>query len=218
MTRTKQVIHTNDRAADATPGLAARFGAARSVVGVPMLKDDALIGATLSTARSSDHLQTSKLSLCKVLLLKPSSLSRTRGCNELRQRTSDLTERTADLTEALEQQTATSRFFRLSAAPPAILSPCSRPCWRMPPASVTPTSATSSVGMEMPCGSSRPTIHRLPLSNIADECRFAEPRQSYWRNVRTRQFLAHLARDERYIPKRDPEVVAAVELGGIRTL
>ena len=29
--------------------------------------------------------------------------------------------------------------------------------------------------------------------------------------------VADLARDERYIPKRDPEVVAAVELGGIRT-
>jgi GAF domain-containing protein len=43
--RTKQVIHTTDRATDTIPGLAARFGAARSVVGVPMLKDDALIGA-----------------------------------------------------------------------------------------------------------------------------------------------------------------------------
>src|ERR1700726_2490671 len=29
--------------------------------------------------------------------------------------------------------------------------------------------------------------------------------------------VAYLARDERYIQKRDPEVVAAVELGGIRT-
>ena len=61
--RTKQVIHTTDRAADAIPGLAARFGAARSVVGVPMLKDDALIGAIIIYGKKFDHLQTSKSSL-----------------------------------------------------------------------------------------------------------------------------------------------------------
>ena len=44
--RTKQVSHSADRAAEPV-NLAARLGGARSLVAVPMLKDDALIGAIL---------------------------------------------------------------------------------------------------------------------------------------------------------------------------
>ena len=42
--RTKQVNHTADYAADTAPGLAARLGGARSTLGVPMLRDDVLVG------------------------------------------------------------------------------------------------------------------------------------------------------------------------------
>ena len=45
ITRTKQVRHTADEAADPIPGKAATLGGARSTVYVPMLKDDLLIGA-----------------------------------------------------------------------------------------------------------------------------------------------------------------------------
>src|SRR5262245_38336780 len=45
MVRTKQVCRTADYAAESVPGNAARLGGARSFVCVPMLKDDALIGA-----------------------------------------------------------------------------------------------------------------------------------------------------------------------------
>jgi two-component system NtrC family sensor kinase len=43
--RTKQVSHTADRAADETPGPTTTLGGARSLIAVPMLKDDVLIGA-----------------------------------------------------------------------------------------------------------------------------------------------------------------------------
>jgi len=43
--RTKQVIHTADYAAEPFPGNAATLGGARSTLCVPMLKDEALIGA-----------------------------------------------------------------------------------------------------------------------------------------------------------------------------
>src|SRR5215472_17727420 len=44
---TKQVVHSADITAEAVPGMAARFGGARSIVAVPMVKDGALIGAIL---------------------------------------------------------------------------------------------------------------------------------------------------------------------------
>ena len=44
---TKQVHYTADAAADPHPGLAAKFAGARSIVGVPMLRADFLIGAIL---------------------------------------------------------------------------------------------------------------------------------------------------------------------------
>jgi GAF domain-containing protein len=42
--RTKRVSHTADYVAEAVSGPAATFGGARSLVAVPMLKDDSLIG------------------------------------------------------------------------------------------------------------------------------------------------------------------------------
>jgi hypothetical protein len=45
--RTKATIHSTDVAAEPVPGLAAKLAGARSQVAVPMVKDDALIGAIL---------------------------------------------------------------------------------------------------------------------------------------------------------------------------
>jgi GAF domain-containing protein len=45
--RTKQAAHSADMAAEPVSGLAQKLGGARSLVAVPMLKDDALIGAIL---------------------------------------------------------------------------------------------------------------------------------------------------------------------------
>jgi two-component system, NtrC family, sensor kinase len=43
--RTKEVSHSADKAAEPVPGFFAEHGGARTQVIVPMLKDDALIGA-----------------------------------------------------------------------------------------------------------------------------------------------------------------------------
>ena len=103
------------------------------------------------------------------------AIENARLLNELRQRTTDLTERTADLTEALEQQTATSEVLQvISQALPAILSPCLRPCWRMPSASATPSSEISTAGTATRCTSLHRIIRRL-LSP-----RHAGVRLSFW--------------------------------------
>ena len=43
--RTKHVAHSADSAAEPNPGVATTLGGARSIVGVPMLKEDELVGA-----------------------------------------------------------------------------------------------------------------------------------------------------------------------------
>jgi GAF domain-containing protein len=62
--KTKQVNSTADAAADPFPGLAAQFAGARSIVGVPMLRDDMLIGAIVvyrQEVRPFDNKQISLL-------------------------------------------------------------------------------------------------------------------------------------------------------------
>jgi len=43
--RTKNLVRIADHLAEPTPGPAARFGGARSLINVPMLKENVLIGA-----------------------------------------------------------------------------------------------------------------------------------------------------------------------------
>ena len=99
-------------------------------------------------------------------------------------------------------------------------SRCLRPCWRMPCASATLSSEISFAGMATPCTSLRRIIHRLLSPSSAGAHRFVPVQKilsvAWWR--RKRLFTSPTCcRDAAYIDRRDPAVVAAVELGGIRT-
>jgi GAF domain-containing protein len=96
----------------------------RTVLAIPMLKRDNLIGAVMIARQEVRPFTDKQIELVKNFAAQAVvAIENARLLNELRQRTTDLTERTADLTEALEQQTATSEVFRVISSSPGDLEP-----------------------------------------------------------------------------------------------
>jgi class 3 adenylate cyclase len=140
------------------------------------------------------------------------AIENARLLNELRQRTTDLTERTADLTEALEQQTATSEVLQVISSSPGDLEP------------VFATMLEKAVRI---CDATFGNIYRwdgTALHLIATHNTppaFVEAlRRSPSRRMMAIKKFAHIAdaaASEAYA-ERHPATVAAVELGGIRSV
>ena len=128
---TKQVVHILDYAEGTAykqrdPGAVemVELAGVRTVLAVPMLKEEELVGAIVIYRTEVRAFAEKQFDLVKNFAAQAViAIENTRLLNELRQRTDDLTERTDDLTEALEQQTATANVLKVISSSPGALEP-----------------------------------------------------------------------------------------------
>jgi GAF domain-containing protein len=199
------------------------LGDARTIMAVPMLKDDELIGAIGVYRQEVRPFTDKQIALVTNFAAQAViAIENARLLNELRQRTDDLSQRTTDLTEALEQQTATSEVLQVISSSPGDLEP------------VFATMLENAVRI---CDAKFGNIynwdgealhlrasHNTPAAYAEHRrhtpLRFNHMPESLRRMVGTRgpiqvEDILALSDDAE---KRNPVVVAGAELGGIRTV
>ena len=110
MLRTGRLSHSADDTAESVQGIATKLGGARSLVGVPMLKDDYLIGAIFIYRTEVRPFTDKQIELVQNFSDQGViAIENTRLLNELRQ--------------SLEQQTATAEVLRVISSSPTNVQP-----------------------------------------------------------------------------------------------
>src|SRR6202050_2034224 len=225
---TKQVFHVADimklpiyRKGDPQIVEAVELGKMRTCLGVPMLKDDNLIGVVLVFRQEVREFTPNQIALITNFAAQAViAIENARLLGELRQRTNDLTERTTDLTEALQQQRATSKVLQVISNSPG---------------DPEPVFASMLENAARVCEAKFGNIFRLDHEAIRSVAALAEPEalveffqhgphrphedDPIMRVARTKQSIHVLdfTKELAYI-ERNPLAVAAAELGSIRTL
>ena len=224
MVATKTASHVADLAAHETyteerdPGAvsAVELGGVRTVLAVPMLKENELIGSFTLYRQEVRPFTDKQIALVTSFANQAViAIENTRLLTELRQRTDDLS-------ESLEQQTATSEVLRVISSSPGDLQPVFA---AMLENAVRISSAKFGIIHSWDGESLRLlATHNLPPA--LNEARRRAPQfrpgpKTGIRRMAATKSVIHipdLAEDKGYLEERAPQVVAAVEQGGVRTM
>ena len=213
--RTKQLCRTDDYAADAPNSPPVKFGGARSTVDVPLLKDNALIGAFSIYRQEVRPFTNKQVELVQNFAAQAViAIENARLLTELRQRTDDLT-------ESLEQQTATSEVLQVISSSPGDLEPVFATMLE----NATRICGATSGDLLLYKGDTFRIVAMHGPPSEWSELRRRDPtvrppaNDPLGRLAATRQ-LQHVTdmRNEPAYIARFPGAVAAVELGGMRTV
>jgi class 3 adenylate cyclase len=221
--KTKKIVHVADVAAERNyteqrhPTIveAVELGGVRTILFVPLLKGDDLIGVFALQRQEVRPFADKQIELVENFAAQAViAIENARLLNELRQRTTNLS-------EALEQQTATSEVLQVISSSPGHLQPvfaamlgnAARLCdakfgnifrWDGEALHLIATHNTPPAFAE--------ARTRLPLRpNQANPLGHMLATQST-------VHISDLAADARYTQRTDPDVIMAVELAGIRTV
>jgi two-component system NtrC family sensor kinase len=210
---TKKLVHIADISAD--PALAptlAKFASARTLLTIPMLKENELVGAIAIYRQEVRPFGDRQIELVTNFAAQAViAIENARLLNELRQRTDDLT-------ESLEQQTATSEVLSVISSSAGELEPVFQ-------AMLTNAMRICAANFGIMFGFANGAFHGLSWLGISPE--FAEyvrhpriwaPETGLGRLALTKKAV-HIsdARAGRPYDERDPDRMAAVDLGGVRT-
>ena len=205
--RTKQVSHTADDTEEAVIGAAARLGGARSTVCVPMLKDDVLVGAIFIYHTEVRPFTDKQIELLQNFAAQAViAIENTRLLNELRQ--------------SLEQQTATADVLRVISSSPGELQPVFdamlENAIRICEANFGNLVLTEDDAFRAVAMHNAPTAY----ANERSAALFHPPSDSGLGRLASTKEVVHIAdlTTTQSYAQRNPFIVAAVELGGIRTL
>ena len=226
---TKSAIQIADLAADEdyiernpTVVAAVELGRVRTVLAVPMLKEDALIGELVLNRQEVRPFTEKQIALVLNFASQAViAIENARLLNELRQRTIDLSNRTTELSESLERQTATSEVLKVISSSPGDLEPVFatmlEKAVRICDAKFGNIYRRDGDGFQLVATHNAPPGYaearrRLPQHGLNPE--------SVVGRMAAMKAVVHVADaslDLGYIERRVPELVLAVELGGLRT-
>ena len=202
---TKQVVHIFDYADDVPDSPAVRFGRARSLIAVPMLKESEIIGAIDIYRQEVRPFTEKQIALVTNFAAQAViAIENARLLNELRQ--------------SLEQQTATSEVLQVISNSPGDLQPVFetllRNATQLCKAKIGTLFLHEEGRLRLVAAYDLPRLSEV-IAGIAHEAAPGGPLEGAIRTRKAVQ-IVDLAATEAY-KQRHPRMVEAVELGGIRT-